>query len=582
MLGNITLVQPIERLYNSAFQKQWEATLAKVRLTSPGDLEELDRLIKRLEQIYAISGIRKLTTSLGTYPDEYAARIRSLKTDMQETIARKFRIMEQQISKMVGDPESIYDFDAERKRFDDALSSFRVLRAFYKRWKLYADDYHYPGERYSFDEAMKSTAYLLAKKRMLLMKEYSSMKKVVDYKAKLEVLDEISVEVSKLFDWYRSNYLNQDSRNASWIGAEHPDSATEWMPVDFLEDDLGIAPLERFRKVPSSEELQDVKRLFDHFVEFYRQHELVGLNELGVLSDYARFRDYSANFSLYSEDSEERLKAGLMEQMLSLHKTYRDADERISLKRHTERLFESSFGMYFAPIDEIYTILRQGYISPESSIGVKLSDSRHGSLVFNVDADIKDGDVGFIFPLTKLLTDHLFYQVSYSPLTKEGLSESNTCLHIFPKDAGSQLRIDIRQGIFIAPKNRMMRYSIAGQPVRESSEAYFRRFFSTLDSTNSGWFDHARLKSWLSRHCVFYDDVTRTELLNMLRNKSFVSVMNRFTNRSYDNLSLAQMPGSLRPSEFYVTHRFEDLPSDRKEVLKSDTFNVTLFEWVTE
>ena len=574
-------MQPIGRLYNSAFQKQWESTLAKIRLTSPGDLEELDSLIKTLERLYALSGIRKLSSSLGTYPDEYASRIRSLRSDMQETIARKFRTVEQQISRLIGDPESINDFDAERKRFDEALSLFKMLRAFYGRWKLNTEDYRYPGERYDFTYTIKNTAYSLAKKRMLLMKEHTSMKKVVDYKQKLEVLDEISTEVSKLFDWYRSSYLNQDSKNSSWIGAEHA-SGAPWMPVNFLDDDLGIAPLEKFRKTPSSQELDDVKKLFEHFVEFYRQHDLVGVGEIGTIADYAKFKDYSANFSLYSEDAEERLKAGLMEQMLSLHKTYRDAKERRSLKSHTEKLFESSFGMYFAPIDEIYTILKQGYITPGNLIRSKIADSRYETLVFNVDSDIKEGDIGFIFPLTKLLHNHLFYQVSYNPLVKEGLSESNTYLHLFTKDPDEQLKIDIRDGIFIAPKDKMLYYNIRGHQFRESCKDYFLKFFMTLNSTNSSWFDQARLKNWLSRHCVFYDDKTRTELLNMLRNKQFVSVINHFTNKNYDNLALSQFPGKLKPSEFFVTHKFENMPKDDVEALKSDTFNLTLFEWEKE
>ena len=63
MLGNITLVYPLERLYNSTFQKSWDKTLDRIRLTSPGDLEEMDVLVRKLERYYEISGIRKLSTS---------------------------------------------------------------------------------------------------------------------------------------------------------------------------------------------------------------------------------------------------------------------------------------------------------------------------------------------------------------------------------------------------------------------------------------------------------------------------------------------------------------------------------------
>ncbi len=65
----------------------------------------------------------------------------------------------------------------------------------------------------------------------------------------------------------------------------------------------------------------------------------------------------------------------------------------------------------------------------------------------------------------------------------------------------------------------------------------------------------------------------------MLRNKDFVSVINRFTNKKYDNLALSPIPGKLKPSNQYVTHKFFHMPAGKKEELKSDTFNVTLFEW---
>lgn len=579
MLGNITLVYPLEKLYNNTFQKNWDRTLDKIRFTSPGDLEEMDRLITRLERYYEISGIKKLSISLGTYPDEYSSKIKSLRNDMCETVARKFRAIEQAISNLIGDPESLNEYDRDRGRFDEALTQFRLLRAFYRRWKLDRNDYKYPGQRYDFAQSIKSLAYRLAKKRMVMMHEYSAIKKTVDYSARTKVLEEISSEVSKLFDWYKANYLNTDRKNPLWLGSNKLEDDTPWIPVDFLDNDPDVAPLERFRKVPSSEEMEDIQKLFTRFVTFYRQHELVDLAEIGTLSDFARFREYAANFSLYSDDAEERLKAGLMEQMLKLHQVMRDAKERIALKSHTERMLQNSFAMYFAPVDEIYSILKEGHISSEGSVHHRYSGKQYDNLVFTLDSDIKDGDVGFIFPATKVLDSHRFYQVSYNPLAKEGLSEANTYLHVFSHHPDKPLKIDIRLGVFIAPKNKTVTYTVDGKQVRESLEEYFRKFFTALSSSGSEWFESSRLHNWLSRHCIFYDETTRVELLNMLRNKEFVSIINNFTNRKFDNLSLAQIPGTLKPSEFYVTHRFDAMPNDKKEVMKGDTFNVTLFEW---
>ena len=371
MLGNITLVYPLERLYNPRFHKQWERTVERIKRLSPGDLEEMDEQIKKLGSYYEFSGIKKISVSLGTYPDEYSSKIKRLRGDLCEIIARKFRSISRQIYDLIGDPDCVSDFDDERKKFDESLVTFRMLRAFYKRWKLDSADYRYVGEQFDFAFAIKDLAFKLAKKRMLLMKEYTSMKKVVDYRQRTKVLDEISYEVSFLFDWYRLNYLNLDSRNSSWIGSDWLDDADPWMPVNFLDSDPGLIPMERFRKIPSKTELSDVHKLFERFVGFYRQHELLGADELDFISDFALFKEYAANFSLYSEDAAERLKAGLMRQMLTLHKVVRDAKERVNLKQHTELMLQNSFAMYFAPIDEIYSILQKGFISSDSIFSAK-------------------------------------------------------------------------------------------------------------------------------------------------------------------------------------------------------------------
>ena len=577
MLGNITLVYPLERLYNSTFQKSWEKTLDRIRLTSPGDLEEMDKLIRKLERYYEISGIRKLSTSLGTYPDEYATRIKSLKSDLCSCIAEKYRRMSRQVSDLVGDPDDLSDYEKQRKKFDEAIALFRMLRAFFSRWRLDTSMYRSAGDRFDFKQDLKELAYRLARKRMLLMKEHASMKQVLDYRQKTKVLDEISEEVSKLFSWYHSNYLNVDGKNALWSGIENKDNS--WMVVDFLDDDLCVAPLEKFRKVPSDAEMADIERLFNHFVDFYRRHELVELNEIGTLSDYARFKEYAANFSLYSDDADERLKAGLMEQMLILHRVLRDAKERVSLKRHTEEMFENSFAMYFAPVDEIYEILQRGKICSEHSIHHKYSGRHYDNLIFSTDCNINDGDIGFVFPMTKVLDGHKFYQISYNPLVKRGISESNTILHVFSKNPTDTVQIDIRKGIFVAPKNKIVKYRQGSKIIKETCEQYFKRFFTALAGRGADWFDSSRLQNWLSRHCIFYDDETREELLNMLRNKYFVSIINNFTNKLYDNLALAQVPGSLKPSNSYTTHRFKHIPEESLKKLPSDTFNVTLFEW---
>ncbi|MFH1064761.1 MAG: hypothetical protein V1729_06770 [Candidatus Woesearchaeota archaeon] len=570
MLGNITLVYPLERLYSSTFQKKWDRTLEKVRLISPGDLEEMDEQVKKLERYYDLSGMSKLSRSLGTYPDAYSSKINVLKSNVKQTIAEKFSKISKNLYDLIGDYESLHDFEQDRKDFDEALVKFRMLRAFYRRWKMDGPEYLQYGSK-DYKMILKELAFRLARKRMLLMKEHGSMQDILDYRKRLKALDAIDVEVSKLLGWYGEEYLNIDGTNPSWIGAD-VESGESWMQVTFIDDDNGIAPLERLRKVPSPSEVDEVRALLDRFVMFYSKNDILDISEVGVLSDYLRFRNYAANFSLDSDDSDERLKAGLMAHISNIHDVLRDAEERIKLKTGEESLFENSFVMYSAPVDEIHAILQRGFISAEHAIQNKLKDGGHGNLTFRVGADIVEGDVGFIFPLTKVLEGHRFHVVN--------ASDSESYLHVFSKAPDVPLQIDIRKGIFIAPKNNILRYRAGSQLVRESSEQYFRRFFSVLSNQGSGWFESDRLSNWLSRHCMFYDDRSRKELVSMLRNKSFVSVMNRFTNKMYDNLALSPVDGVLVPTNYYVPHAFDELPQSRRALLPPGPVNVTLFEWV--
>jgi len=545
LLGNVTLVYPLERLYNSAFHRNWEKTCERMKTISPGDLEEMDYEIGKLERYYNLSGIRKLSVSFGAYPDQYAVKIKSLRGSLNDSICRKFRSISSSISHLVGDPVSVVDLERDKKRFDDALVQYKLLAAFYRRWKLDTLEYRNIGDKFDYAFTMKEIAYNMARKRVLLLKEHVGNKRSVEYKQKLGFLSTVSSKVSAVVDAYHNNYLNIDGNNASWSGLDAP-----WVSVDYVEDDKMLLPLERLRKVPSSQELSDLQNIFTAFVDMLDKGGLIDEEEKEIFSDYNKLKGHSVNFSLGSDDADERLKAGVIDEMLKFHKVYGDALSRAVLRKTAEKLIETGFAMYFAPLADIYKILEKGSITADSSA------SR--GVVFRIDSDIGAGDMGFIFPLSKVVDDNLFYQAA---------DEVGKYVHVLGK-SDAPVEIDIRKGIFIAPKDLMVRYNVDGNIMRERSEDYFRRFFSALAGSGSQWFDHSRLQGWLSRHCVFYDDSTRSELLGLLRDKYFVSIMNRFTNRDYDNLSLAHVPGTLKVSEYYVPHKLGD-----------NELNVTLFEW---
>jgi len=568
LLWNIGLVYPLQKLYSSAFQKRWDRLMKRVTLISPGDLEQMEVLITKLENLYERSGMKSASRSAGSYPDEYSSKISSLWSGFCDTVSVKFHAMSRRIDDLIADPEDIVDYERDRERLDDALVHFRMLRAYYRRWRLETKKYRSIGDDFDFNNAIKGIAYRLARKRMVLMREYRSMKNVNDYKMKIKALDNITGGVTKLFSWYSQEFLNIDGRNMGWTKSDV--GATPWMFVDFLEDDPGLAPLERFRKIPSSAELDDIRKTVGCFVDFFRKNGLVEKGEIGVLSDYAAFKDYAANFSLYSDDCDERLKAGMLDQLLMLHKVGADARSRVRLKRSFEQEFEQGFAMYFAPVDEVYQILQDGFISSDKSIHHRYSGGNYDNLVFPIDAKVRPGDIGFVFPVTRLVENNTFFEVS---------DGNRKHLHVYSRDPSTPLKIDVRKGVFIAPKEKVVHYRSGEKIVKESCEDYFKRFFAALSGTAS-WFDNKRVDNWLSRHCIFYDDRSRADLLGMMRNKDFVSVINRFTNRKYDNLALVSDPGFLKPTNRHVTHKFSILPEDRRKGTGSDMFNMTLFEWV--
>jgi len=556
LLGNITLVQPVERLYNSTFRRKWDKTIKRIKMISPADLEEMDSEVSKLERYYEMSGMRKISVSLGTYPDDFASKIKVFRSNMSDTISSRFNSMFRKISDLIGDACSVSDFDRERKRFDEALVMFRMMRAFFRRWKLDTDQY--AGRGTDFKASIADLSYRLAKKRMLLMKEHKYMSDSVVQRQKTDSLQDISCEVSKLLSWYKGNYLNVDSKNKAWIGSGSDDV---WMAVQFIDEDTDAIPLERFRNTPSRDEVSVVSGLFDRFVKFYMENEIISGEDSGVVYDYDMFKEYAAKFSSDSDDADVRLKSGFIGQMTVLHKVLNDAKDRIASKSSADAMVSGSFATYFAPVDEIYQILKDGRISSEYSIHNRISGNKHGTLMFNISSDIQDGDIGFVFPLSKLVDGHRFY------MSKDG---SGKQMHLFSKTPEKPLKIDVRLGVFVAPKGRTVRYKMGDSIIDESSEDYFRKLFLTLAASGSSWFEADRAHNWLSRHCIFYDDASRQELLNMLHDSSFVSIMNDFTNSKYDNLALSPVAGTIKPSNYYVTHTLADGKS---------AFNVTLFEW---
>ncbi len=540
------------------FHKRWEGLLRKLESIDPDSLEQHEDILRKLHALHKASSIH-IMSKHHQIKDEYQPVLEKLNRSFKQKVDRKFHHLHSRISGLIGDPYKTEDIKHERQNFQEALESFRLLIAFYKRWQGYIlNDY---------SQHLSDLRNALAEKHSTLLTHMTAKKKIQEYKDRLRILDLLSGEINKLYNWYCEEYLNLNGNNKNWHKKDLPDDVS-WISVDFLDSGLPTAPLEPFRKVPSRSELEDMKKLFGKVIRFYTKNDMISSKEKSQILDYDSFLRFAEQFSLDSEDPHERLKSALLDQLGTFHRIMNDAHSRVLQKKNHEKKLQLSFVSYFAPIDEIYNILLTGKISSANSIHTKVSGIRKG-IIMKLHPRVEHGDIGFIFPVTKVLTKHLFLQI------RDGDEEE---IHFFNKeDPEKDVEIDIRDGIFIAPKNMRVTYSLKGKKICETSEQYFKRFFYSIADNPPDWFDANRTENWLSRHCIFYDERHRRQILNLLENTDFMSVINRFTNRSLDNLAFVQVPGSLEPSEHCKFYSFE-----KPENKGSSVHALTLFEWKKE
>ncbi|HII71958.1 TPA: hypothetical protein HA265_04355 [Candidatus Woesearchaeota archaeon] len=550
-----------------AFLRKWERLLGKIENLKVDSLEEYDDLLARMDQIYKSSSTRILQKYLNA-EDEYQPKLKQLKEELCRRVDSRFNLMQAHALSLINESDEVSDVFREKKDFEEAIETFNLLDAFHKRWKEYTHDCK---DRESEITRLRE---VLAKRHSLILNEWKKVVSIRDYQRKLGILGKIDEEMSRLNGWYRTEYLNLDGKNKNWYAKEDervcvelPED-TDWVAVDLRRSDSSLVPLEHLKRLPSKKEIADMEDLFAKFLDFYVKEGIITPQEKHQLRYYDTFETVATAHSLDSEDSDERLKAALINQIGEFHTLINDAKSRHDFKKNHEKLLDLSFASYFAPLDEIYSILSTGHINSDLSLATKTSGLETG-IPLRLSPNIEHGDAGFIFPVTKVLSKHLFVQLN---------SQEGPEVHIYNKaNPQKPVKIDIRDGVFIAPSDKMLKYTIKDQDYHESYESYFRKFFNHLSKNPPEWFDPARAEGWLSRHCIFYTDEQRQQLLKLLENKVFVSVINRFTNRKLDNLAFYQAPGSLAPSGY---HRIYRLPGPDSEKAKDRA--VTLFEWVQE
>ena len=378
------------------------------------------------------------------------------------------------------------------------------------------------------------------------------------YTNKLEIAGNMADKADQVYKEYTKKFLNIDGKNKYWN--------TSGCVVGFVDHHTGPSVLERLKRIPSKKDIKNVDLLFSKMVHFMIKNKIVEMENIDILKDYSKFLDFCSNFSLFSNDPNERYKAHILDQMRKLYLVMRDSNSRKDFKKHTETYYSKSFVSFTAPIHDIYMIFQRGIISSQLS-QQNISSNMH-ALNFTIDSEIKDGDMGFIFPLTKLLENNHFTEVANN--------ESSSKIMVFNKK-GSHLPIsaDIRNAIFVAPKNRIVTYYDAqGNPITETCYEYFVKFFQALANSGSHWFEGAKLNNWLSRHCIFYEDGQCDEVINLLfKNKHFTDIINRFTNKKYDNLALVQSKGEIKSTSRTVALSHQD--PNNPNIMN----NFSLFEW---
>ncbi|MFC1723651.1 hypothetical protein ACFL0V_05920 [Nanoarchaeota archaeon] len=527
--------------------------MTEIDSLDPECLEEFEQVLKKVKQTYARSPMKLMHKYLKLEQD-YENKIQNLEYLLQQRITKKFQALQVKISALMNDIEA--EDPGEKKRFEEAAEAFKLLVGFHQRWKHIRN----------FSAELNDLRIQLANKHTRLLHTLKAHKHVYDYKDKLIVLQKLGEEIDRLYDWYCTEYLNLED-NPHWHNYTELDHGTRWMHVDFHTTDPGTAPLEHMKKIPTREEVAKMQDLFSKFLHFYTKHDLISHDEIRKIENYDSFTRMFENHTLHADDAEERFKAALLEQVGTFHTLIQDANGRHNHKLKHEQRLNLGFVSYFAPLDEIYNILSTGVIHSQHSLSTKVAGINNG-IILNMFPKIEHGDAGFIFPITKIMSKHLFTQ-----LTTEDGSE----LHVFHKDPDSHIMVDIRDAIFIAPKEKLLKFQYKGYNYEETYEKYFLRFFKTLARIPPKWFDPTKLEGWLSRHCIFYDDDSRKQLLRMLDSRSFASVIDRFTNKKLDNLAFSQIHGQLTPTEHYQIYEF--LEADHPNPSK---YALTLFRWDTK
>lgn len=185
------------------------------------------------------------------------------------------------------------------------------------------------------------------------------------------------------------------------------------------------------------------------------------------------------------------------EQLLNSNKNS-GSPEKTKRDRRALESTDDLFAVYSSSVEDVHSILQRGFIFSDSSIS------------FSVEPALPDSGVGFVFPLNAIINDCKSYHIIDSSENSEKnsfekkLYGKRTC--IVTGSPGNPLRFDVSKSTFFAPKNTIVSYALEDRKISESSEEYFRRFFSVLSKHPSSWIKESELNNWLKNCCVFYGD----------------------------------------------------------------------------
>lgn len=602
-----------KREHVSNFFKQ----VADISRVEDSQFEELDKLITSLDSFFRQS-LLPMTKGQEAYPFEHKVGElkerfnRQLNSHVASLMLRTDQSINFSLSK---------DIEFEQKRLDEAKALLSELKTFCERWTRTEEKGRIPG----FEEALK-------KKEAMLQQFIEDHKKELELEKFTKDVGAVLAIANPVIQSYSQNFLNEDGKNLSWFGQMPQvsggwDLCEWWAPVKLVDDanaELGgrlgnLFVLEPLRRVPEKNVGYEVRNaLLSAANEAVQRGLLTEAEKEEATRELKRWYSFCDKYSSSEGvfDSKAQARKAWMSKLgdafCALHKIEKDVAYRQALKSSKQKEYMHLFVSHLTQIERkedprsrdsrmlhpLRFILEDGFLASGSYLKQKGEQWAPGSAGGTVDdlreicmspvVEVQYGNCGFIFPLTVLFSDCLFYELcsSQGKTGEAGMRHYNE-FHLFNKrniDAGC--KIDINYAVMLAPKNENISFKDTRNYTMTVPQ-YVEFVLKKMSKDPESWFYKKSPQDWIAKHCIFYDEYDATILIN--RVKQNYHLWGRFMSRALlkHGLSICMpISGELKTSQVTGVRklgiygafgpRIDGTPE------RVATHALTLFEWDTK